>query len=102
MFWNIDGLPIKSWFRKTHELNNWIQKHKLNTLLVAEINTFGSRIPAEHQPNTIGTRATMANYGTTRKRTWPTTLVTPWSFVLIVAWAYNFVWALCFWEQWQL
>jgi hypothetical protein len=49
MFWNIEGIPVKRWHSKTRELNDWMAKHKVDTMLKAEINTFWSRIPAEHQ-----------------------------------------------------
>jgi uncharacterized membrane protein len=49
MFWKIKGFPVKKWYPKTQELNNWMIKYKVNTMLMAEINTFWARIPANHQ-----------------------------------------------------
>jgi hypothetical protein len=49
MFWNIEGFPVKKWYPKTRELNDWIIKYKVNTMLMAEINTFWAHIPADHQ-----------------------------------------------------
>jgi hypothetical protein len=49
MFWNIKGFPVKKWYPKTQELHNWINKHRVNTMLMAEIKTFWARIPADHQ-----------------------------------------------------
>jgi hypothetical protein len=49
MFMNIEGLPTKWWYRKTRNLIAWMEKHKLDTMLMAEINIFWASIPAEHQ-----------------------------------------------------
>jgi hypothetical protein len=49
MFWNIKGFPVKNWHKKTRELNNWMIKYRINTMLMAEINTFWARLPADHQ-----------------------------------------------------
>jgi hypothetical protein len=49
-FWNIEGIPVKPWHSKTRELNaDGMKKYKLDTMLMAEINTFWSWVPVEHQ-----------------------------------------------------
>jgi hypothetical protein len=75
MFWNIEGIPVKRWNSKTRELNDWMAKHKVDTMLKAEINTFWSRIPAEHQWH----ERNAGQLGNNKKKHYPTTAATPTS-----------------------
>jgi hypothetical protein len=49
VFLNLGGLLTKKWYNKTLLLAEWMEKWQADTTMMAELNTFWARIPAEHQ-----------------------------------------------------